>query len=253
MSSAFESVSGSVYGVRSIPSSITSSPHSAPPLPSPPTSPHLQGFSPPGSPSSLGSFPSALSAMGSILSLDDVNIGRGEGDLVAFSSQEHPESGHHLVIPSLALGPSLVPTLPPPEAEIAYGEAIGNVRIFVLGGQRSIADNLLMRSPQVVHIHGWDHPSGDVTACLEASTILADRERNVRLTVMPSFDIRDNEVSRLIPRTAYPLAYPSYDDQSFSQQNVPLIKSYKHCVLHFKRCTSSFIPLARRVPTSQRC
>ncbi|KAG8705531.1 hypothetical protein FRC11_008974, partial [Ceratobasidium sp. 423] len=196
MSSAFESISGSVYGVRSIPSSIPSSPHSAPALPSPPTSPNLHGMSPPGSPSSLGSFPSALSTMGSIWSLDDVNMSRREDELVAFSSQEHPESTHHLVIPSLALGPSLMPTPPPPETDAAYGEALGNVRILVLGGQRSLADNLLMRSPQVVHIHGWDHPSGDVTACLEASTILADRERNVRLTVMPSYDPRDNEATK---------------------------------------------------------
>ncbi|CAE7112554.1 unnamed protein product [Rhizoctonia solani] len=195
MSSAFESISGSVYGVRSMPSSIPSSPRSAA-LPSPPTSPNLHGVSPPGSPSSLGSFPSALSAMGSIWSLDDMNMGRREDDLVAFSSQEHPESTHHLVIPSLALGPSLMPTPPPPESDAAYGEALGNVRILVLGGERSLADNLLMRSPQVVHIHGWDRPSGDVTACLEASTILADRERNVRLTVVPSYDPRDNEATK---------------------------------------------------------
>ncbi|CAE6496437.1 unnamed protein product [Rhizoctonia solani] len=196
MSSAFESISGSVYGVRSMPSSIPSSPRSASALPSPPTSPNLHGVSPPGSPSSLGSFPSALSAMGSIWSLDDANMGRREDELVAFSSQEHPESTHHLVIPSLALGPSLMPTPPPPETDAAYGEALGNVRILVLGGQRSLADNLLIRSPQVVHIHGWDHPSGDVMACLEASTILADRERNVRLTVMPSYDPRDNEATK---------------------------------------------------------
>ncbi|CAE6436120.1 unnamed protein product [Rhizoctonia solani] len=196
MSSAFESVSGSVYGVRSVPSSIPSSPHSAQALPSPPTSPNLHGMSPPGSPSSLGSFPSALSAMGSIWSLDEVNAGRRDDELVAFSSQEHPESTHHLVIPSLALGPSLMPTPPPPETDAAYGEALGNVRILVLGGERSLADNLLMRSPQVVHIHGWDQPSGDVIACLEASTILADRERNVRLTVMPSYDARDNEATK---------------------------------------------------------
>ncbi|CAE6415272.1 unnamed protein product [Rhizoctonia solani] len=196
MSSVFESISGSVYGVRSMPSSIASSPHSAPALPSPPTSPNLHGVSPPDSPSSLGSFPSALSAMGSMWSLDEVNMGRREDELVAFSSQEHPESNHHLVIPSLALGPSLMPTPPPPESDAAYGEALGNVRILVLGGERSLADNLLMRSPQVVHIHGWDRPSGNVTACLEASTILADRERNVRLTVVPSYDPRDNEATK---------------------------------------------------------
>ncbi|KAH7337397.1 hypothetical protein B0J17DRAFT_718168 [Rhizoctonia solani] len=196
MSSAFESVSGSVYGVRSMPSSIASSPHSAPALPSPPTSPNLHGMSPPGSPSSLGSFPSALSAMGSIWSLDEVNMGRRDDEQVAFLSQEHPESTHHLVIPSLALGPSLMPTPPPPESDAVYGEALGNVRILVLGGERSLADNLLMRSPQVVHIHGWDNPSGNVTSCLEASTILADRERNVRLTVMPSYDSRDNEATK---------------------------------------------------------
>jgi hypothetical protein len=84
---------------------------------------------------------------------------------------------------------------PAPEMENAYGEALGNVRLLVLGGQRSLADNLLMRSPHVVHIHGWDQPTGDVPASLEASTILADRERNVRLTVMPAFDPRDNDVS----------------------------------------------------------
>ncbi|KAJ1301316.1 hypothetical protein OPQ81_003718 [Rhizoctonia solani] len=196
MSSAFESISGSVYGVRSMPSSIPSSPRSVPALPSPPTSPNLHGMSPPGTPSSLGSFPSALSAMGSIWSLDEANVNRREDELVAFSSQEHPESTHHLVIPSLALGPSLMPTLPPPETDATYGEALGNVRILVLGGERSLADNLLMRSPQVVHIHGWDYPSGDIRACLEASTILADRERNVRLTVMPSYDPRDNEATK---------------------------------------------------------
>ncbi|QRW26102.1 hypothetical protein RhiXN_11179 [Rhizoctonia solani] len=196
MSSAFESVSGSVYGVRSVPSSIPSSPRSVPALPSPPTSPNLHGMSPPGSPSSLGSFPSALSAMGSIWSLEEANVSRRDDELVAFSSQDHPESAHHLVIPSLALGPSLMPTPPPPEADVAYGEALGNVRILVLGGERSLADNLLMRSPQVVHIHGWDQPSGDVVSCLEASTILADRERNVRLTVMPSYDPRDNEATK---------------------------------------------------------
>ncbi|KAF8752078.1 hypothetical protein RHS01_08072 [Rhizoctonia solani] len=131
---------------------------------------------PPGSPSSLGSFPSALSAMGSIWSLEEANVSRRDDELVAFSSQDHPESAHHLVIPSLALGPSLMPTPPPPEADVAYGEALGN--------------------PQVVHIHGWDQPSGDVVSCLEASTILADRERNVRLTVMPSYDPRDNEATK---------------------------------------------------------
>ncbi|CUA72775.1 hypothetical protein RSOLAG22IIIB_05034 [Rhizoctonia solani] len=179
-----------------MPSSIPSSPHSAPALPSPPTSPNLHGVSPPGSPSSLGSFPSALSAMGSIWSLDEVNMGRREDEQVAFSSQEHPESAHHLVIPSLALGPSLMPTPPPPETDAAYGEALGNVRILVLGGERSLADNLLMRSPQVLHIYPWDLPSGNVTACLEASTILADRERNVRVTVVPPYDPRDNEATK---------------------------------------------------------
>lgn len=254
MSSTFESISGSVYGVRSMPSSIPSSPHSAAPLPSPPTSPHLQGVSPPGSPSSLGSFPSALSAMGSIWSLEEIAMGRREEDLVAFSSQEHPESGHHLVIPSLALGPSLMPTPPPPDTEIAYGEALGNVRILVLGGHRSLADNLLMRSPQVVHIHGWDHPSGDVTACLEASTILADRERNVRLTVMPSFDLRDNEVSRLIPHTGLfiLLLIAGFTNHSRGP-NVPSTRFYKHCTLHFKHFTSNFTPPAHRVPTLRPC
>ncbi|QRV99085.1 hypothetical protein RhiJN_27104 [Ceratobasidium sp. AG-Ba] len=150
----------------------------------------------PGSPSSLGSFPSALS--GSIWSIEEGGYVRRaaaeEHEVAAFSSHEHPESAHHLVIPSLALGPALVsgPT-PAPEMENAYGEALGNVRLLVLGGQRSLADNLLMRTPNVVHIHGWDQPTGDVLASLEASTILADRERNVRLTVMPPFDARDND------------------------------------------------------------
>ncbi|KAG8683507.1 hypothetical protein FRC09_016042, partial [Ceratobasidium sp. 395] len=176
----------------------TSSPHSAPALPSPPTSPHLHSVSIPGSPSSLGSFPSAMSAAGSIWSLEEAGIARrataDEAEVAAFSSHEHPESAHHLVIPSLALGPSLVSApVPAPEMENAYGEALGNVRLLVLGAQRSLADNLLMRSPHVVHIHGWDQPTGDVPASLEASTILADRERNVRLTVMPAFDPRDND------------------------------------------------------------
>ncbi|CAE6435071.1 unnamed protein product [Rhizoctonia solani] len=202
-----------------MPSSIASSPHSAPALPSPPTSPNLHGVSPPGSPSSLGSFPSALSAMGSMWSLDEANMGRREDELVAFSSQEHPESTHHLVIPSLALGPSLMPTPPPPETDVAYGEALGNVRILVLGGERSLADNLLMRSPQVVHIHGWDRPSGDVTACLEASTILADRERNVRLTVMPSYDPRDNEATKRIVSQVLQTLHASF--QTLHQQLHP--------------------------------
>ncbi|QRV84996.1 hypothetical protein RhiJN_13012 [Ceratobasidium sp. AG-Ba] len=139
---------------------------------------------------------SALS--GSIWSIEEGGYVRRaaaeEHEVAAFSSHEHPESAHHLVIPSLALGPALVsgPT-PAPEMENAYGEALGNVRLLVLGGQRSLADNLLMRTPNVVHIHGWDQPTGDVLASLEASTILADRERNVRLTVMPPFDACDND------------------------------------------------------------
>lgn len=168
---------------------------------------------------------------------------------ITFSSQEHAESGHQLVIPSLALGPSLMPAPPPRESEVAYGEAIGNVRILILGGQRSLADNLLMRSPQVVHIHGWDHPGGDVMACLEASTILADRDRNVRLTVMPSFDIRDNEVSGLIPRTD--LSADSVITNS--PPNGPSAKSCKHCMLHFKPSIESSIPLARLAPILRPC
>lgn len=209
MSSVFESVSGA-YGIRSVSSAMNSSPsspRSAPLLPSPPTSPHLHSVSIPGSPSSLGSFPSALSGTGSIWSLEDAQFSRhattDAEDHAAFSSHEHPESTHHLVIPSLALGPSLVPQPPAPESENAYGEALGNVRLLVLGGQRSLADNLLMRSPAVVHIHGWDQPTGDVPACLEASTILADRERNVRLTVLPGLDPRDNDVSRPAWRGRY--------------------------------------------------
>ncbi|KAG9094084.1 hypothetical protein FS749_013169 [Ceratobasidium sp. UAMH 11750] len=198
MSTTYENVS---YGVRSMSSAMNSrpsSPHSAPALPSPPTSPNLHSVSLPGSPSSLGSFPSALSAAGSIWSLEEAGFARrattDEPEVAAFSSHEHPESAHHLVIPSLALGPSLVSApVPAPEMENAYGEALGNVRLLVLGAQRSLADNLLMRSPHVVHIHGWDQPTGDVPASLEASTILADRERNVRLTVMPAFDPRDND------------------------------------------------------------
>jgi hypothetical protein len=255
MSSAFESVSGSVYGVRSVPSSIPSSPHSAPALPSPPTSPNLHGVSPPDSPSSLGSFPSALSAMGSIWSLDEVNVPRRDDELVAFSSQEHPESTHHLVIPSLALGPSLMPTPPPPETDAAYGEALGNVRILVLGGERSLADNLLMRSPQVVHIHGWDQPSGDVVACLEASTILADRERNVRLTVMPPYDPRDNEVGGLIPRISPRpcLFIPPLTFFAIRQQSARCPRSSKHYALHSRHCTTSFILLAPQGLTLLRC
>ncbi|KAG8738224.1 hypothetical protein FRC10_007128 [Ceratobasidium sp. 414] len=198
MSTAYENIS---YGVRSMSSAMNSrppSPHSAPALPSPPTSPNLHSVSVPGSPSSLGSFPSALSATGSIWSLEETGFARrattDEPEVAAFSSHEHPESAHHLVIPSLALGPSLISApAPAPEMENAYGEALGNVRLLVLGAQRSLADNLLMRSPHVVHIHGWDRPTGDVPASLEASTILADRERNVRLTVMPAFDPRDND------------------------------------------------------------
>ncbi|KAG9098000.1 hypothetical protein FRC06_006933 [Ceratobasidium sp. 370] len=200
MSATYENIS---YGVRSMSSAMNSrpsSPHSAPALPSPPTSPNLHSVSVPGSPSSLGSFPSALSAAGSIWSLEEAGLARrattDEPEVAAFSSHEHPESAHHLVIPSLALGPSLISApapAPAPEMENAYGEALGNVRLLVLGAQRSLADNLLMRSPHVVHIHGWDQPTGDVPASLEASTILADRERNVRLTVMPAFDPRDND------------------------------------------------------------
>ncbi|KAG9119478.1 hypothetical protein FRC07_005483, partial [Ceratobasidium sp. 392] len=208
MSTAYENIS---YGVRSMSSAMNSrpsSPHSAPALPSPPTSPNLHSVSVPGSPSSLGSFPSALSAAGSIWSLEETGLARrataDEPEVAAFSSHEHPESAHHLVIPSLALGPSLVSApAPAPDVENAYGEALGNVRLLVLGAQRSLADNLLMRSPHVVHIHGWDQPTGDVPASLEASTILADRERNVRLTVMPAFDPRDNDSqARALSRSA---------------------------------------------------
>jgi hypothetical protein len=128
-------ISTSVGTVRGLPERLVLPVLSTPP--SPTISDDDSLASAPDSPASSSSFPSLSSS---------VFLSSAAGGSPAHTHHAHPDPG--LIIPSLALPPALRPPT-------AAGQALGALRLLVVGGAGVLADVLLDRNDDVVHADAW--------------------------------------------------------------------------------------------------
>ena len=225
------------------------SPRSIASLPSPPSSPRHRERdvnSIPGSPSSMASdFP--LSSLNSSLFLSEVS------SPVLHPSLNEDASSKTLIIPSL--------TLPDTRHNSTAGEAIGNLRLWVMGrrslGCKSAAESLVIGAPLISEVNEWS-TSSDGYSVLRASTMLsldrdplhsADRERrcNVEIFVVEYEEHQDvSAYSRVLfirVLTEYvPSQAPIILDSILSVIHRPFL-SIDRLLNDSEPSTTSFIPL----------